>query len=748
MSATELVASILLHLIPVFAILFFYPFIRKPLWRKLYIRLSLCFMAFWFGYYVLPVLLFGFGLNLQPTEFNLSGVYNPWLSAIGYYITIFVNLVAIFVRETLLVMPFAFIFAPLISVVILILYLRGEKGSFKEKINELTYRYESSPLQKVRDRLAGKSWKEEKEMFKLMIVFLPISLYVLTLILTIFNQGAATAGIINTAIGVFIEDLVAYVASFLAAVYLLYSSKLSFRGRSVGDRIRFSVDRFLLTTGTILAAFSIIAFVISFSQSLITLAYFVIHYVMMSVIFAILLPLFEPFGSLVLIKTINSLRRFSLKVKSTSIFNRRTLTALVLGFTIASAALLLQFVIELVTPLLGPIQNYYDIPKITGGTLLLTFSDELLFIRLFMIFSLQDVFQIIVLSVILAWFTRQQNAPILGTVMSTAIFSTMYFALTNLGLAVSLIPTGQTYYWVTAVPALMTATDFTLPASRLGTLNVYGTLLTGGATLFMSLSPMLLLLFLTYLIRYWRHPFTLTRKVGDKDMTEKAYSSLGLMPSLAELKQSPEAFEFKYLGGKKLGAPIENMDPDTRRDIENVAGKLGGNGLVSLSQLADETKFKEKRIYEILRYLVSTRMVEVYGLEFASVTHRPTMQSLYVTTREGLSVFNYSFGSLSIDPALVSGMLTAITSFIKEATKSKQYLRTIEHGDVILIVEFGKLVFATIVADQETPDLRMKLRLFLDGFEIKHAALLSHWTGAVPDLTKDNTFVESIFGKY
>lgn len=745
-SATELVATILLHLVPVFAILFFYPFIRKPLWRKLYIRFSLCFIAFWFGYYVLPVLLFG--LVVPPTPFDLSGVYNPWLSAVGYYITVFFNVLVIFIRTALFVLPFAFLFAPLISIIVLMLYLRNEKSSFREKLNEISYRYEASPLHKVKERLLEGGWKVEKEIFKLMIVFLPISLYVLTLVLTAFTkQVEAIPGINVAQVGVFVEDLVAYLASFVAAVYLLYSAQLSFRGRSLGDKIRFSVNRFILTTGTILAFFSILAFVLEFSQYLIGLVYFFIYYVMMTVIFAFLLPLFEPIGSLVLIKAIDAIGRFKPKERLNRIFNRRTLSALFLGFVVASASLLIHYIVTLIT---SPPPSYFNLSSI--GTSPVSFADELVFIRLFMVVGSVDILELFLISIILFWFTRELAAPVFETAMFVAVFSTIYSVVlyaagSSLEIAPSLVAFNISYFWVTGVPSTMYAPGFDLLASRLGTLPFTGPLV-GGAALFLSLSPMLLLLLFVYALRYWKSPLVISREVGEENIVERAYSNISVMPSYSELKSSPRGFAFGYEHMRKQSPLPDNITAETTEDMQKIIGSLSKDGLVDISALVEGTKLKEKRVYELLKYLVSGRIVRAYEVEVESVTYKAAPQSLFITTTVGLDVFNYTFGNLKIDPALISGMLTAIISFVKEATRSRQFLRTIEHGDVVLVVEYGKYVFATVVTDQETPDLRNKLRTFLDNFEKRHADVLSKFTGQLPDVEKDKKVAESIFKQF
>jgi hypothetical protein len=752
MGIAEIATSILLNLIPVFVILFFYPFVRKNIWRRVYIRISICFVAFWVGYYILPIFLFA-SAGISATVFDLSNVYNPWVSAAGYYLTVFLNIAAIFIRSTLFVLPFAFLFAPLVSVLILALSLRGEKGSFRDKINELSYRFESSPLQRVRSRLMEKGWKEEKEMFKLMIVFLPISLWLLTVILILSGQGVLAGGTVNVNISAFVEDLVAYLASFLVAVYLLYSSKLSFRGRSVGDRIRFSVDRYLLTTGTILALFSIIAFVLQFSQSWTTIAYFVIHYAMMSVIFAVLLPLFEPFGSLLLIKTINFIRGSKTKTESRSFLNRKILFSLLSGFAVASAALLVDYIIVTGTSFFESVKEASQVyNQLLGSTCLInaspTFSDELLYIRLFMIFSFQDILEILIVSLVLVWFVRQWNTQISVTILSVAFFSSLYYVISNSQVVGNLIPLPGPYYWVTAIPAVMTATNFSLPASRLGTLEVTGSALDGGAIPFLSLSPLLLVLFLTYLIKYWKAPLYVTKEVKEKTITEQSYSELTLMPSMDELRDSPEGFVFRYKGSKNLEESLKNVAPEKRKDVKNLIEMLAKGEPMTLPALAKNTNMERKNLYDILRYLIYSRLVEIGGMEFASVTHKPALQSLYITTKDGLSILDYSFGSLTIEPALVSGMLTAITSFVKEATKSKEFLRTIEHGDVVLIVEYGTRIFATMIADQETPDVRIGLRKFVEEFERRHASVLAKWTGAMPNVEKDKELAEKIFKQY
>jgi hypothetical protein len=394
----------------------------------------------------------------------------------------------------------------------------------------------------------------------------------------------------------------------------------------------------------------------------------------------------------------------------------------------------------------------YEYFKLAGIDASVPFSDELIFIRLFLVFSSQDILELLLISAILFWFVRELSAPVFETVFFVAIFSTIYtvalYALGyNLEVVPSLVSINIPYYWVTGVPSTMTAPGFDLSASRLGTLPFTGALVVGAA-LFLSLSPMLLLLLFSYALKYWKNPLAISREVGEENIVERAYSSISSMPSYAELKRSPKGFAFTYLQMRKQSSLLEDLTAETKEDIEKLIGAFPKDGFVDIPTLVDETKLKEKRIYEILSYMVARRIVGAHELEIESVTYKAAPQSLFITTTEGLDIFNYTFGNLKIDPALISGMLTAIISFVKEATRSRQFLRTIEHGDVVLVVEYGKYVFATVVTDQETPDLRIKLRKFLDKFETRHADILSKWTGQIPDLEKDKKLAESIFEQY
>ncbi len=114
---------------------------------------------------------------------------------------------------------------------------------------------------------------------------------------------------------------------------------------------------------------------------------------------------------------------------------------------------------------------------------------------------------------------------------------------------------------------------------------------------------------------------------------------------------------------------------------------------------------------------------------------------------DGRDVFNFAFveGGLQ-DPGLISGMFSAITSFIKETTKSKTVLRTIDHGDVTILIEYGNQVLGALFAKgNQFSEVRNQLRSFIDKFEQKHATVLPNWNGALAHFKQDEVLVKEFF---
>ena len=172
----------------------------------------------------------------------------------------------------------------------------------------------------------------------------------------------------------------------------------------------------------------------------------------------------------------------------------------------------------------------------------------------------------------------------------------------------------------------------------------------------------------------------------------------------------------------------------------------------SLEELTLETGLKVTRIQEILDELTFDLEVpfnQVFTLlhkEFSYSFKEVTIDSLHVMMLDGRALLSHTFAAESqVEPALVAGLFSAITSFAKEAVRSEQLLKTIDHGDVVLTIEYAKHVFAAIFADSTSTELRKKLTSFLTDFEKRHGKTLPMWLGDLEVFYGDIQIVKEVF---
>ncbi|MHA1168749.1 MAG: hypothetical protein ACTSRU_13055, partial [Candidatus Hodarchaeales archaeon] len=174
---------------------------------------------------------------------------------------------------------------------------------------------------------------------------------------------------------------------------------------------------------------------------------------------------------------------------------------------------------------------------------------------------------------------------------------------------------------------------------------------------------------------------------------------------------------------------FEELSYDSKMSLEQIVTFMDTIGKSALS----EAKVKPFTILQ-----------KEYGYTYNEVA----LDSLHVMMTDGRSVFMHNFTEESkVEPALVSGLFAAITSFAKEAVQSEELLRTIDHGDVVLMIEYGKFVFTAIFAEDNSAIIRKKLRDFLDEFEKIHTKDLVDWLGDLSPFTEDATLVEKYFGQ-
>ena len=93
-------------------------------------------------------------------------------------------------------------------------------------------------------------------------------------------------------------------------------------------------------------------------------------------------------------------------------------------------------------------------------------------------------------------------------------------------------------------------------------------------------------------------------------------------------------------------------------------------------------------------------------------------------------------------------MFSAITSFVKEMTKSTEALKKIDHGDITILIEYGNRIFgALFIKGTQSSEVRAPLKEFLQKFVERYKDILKNWTGALVHFNDDenNKLVEDIF---
>ena len=93
-------------------------------------------------------------------------------------------------------------------------------------------------------------------------------------------------------------------------------------------------------------------------------------------------------------------------------------------------------------------------------------------------------------------------------------------------------------------------------------------------------------------------------------------------------------------------------------------------------------------------------------------------------------------------------MFSAITSFVKEMTKSTEALKKIDHGDITILIEYGTKIFgALFIKGAQSSEVRAPLKEFVEKFEERYKDILRDWSGALAHFKDDenNKLVKDIF---
>ncbi|MHA1330461.1 MAG: hypothetical protein ACTSR2_05220 [Candidatus Hodarchaeales archaeon] len=780
-------------------------------------------------YYPVP------GTNQWSTEWNsaaiikIGEIFVPVPLLLKYLFQHFINSVVIYLTYPIVILAFVFGISPFLSMVIMLYQTWGDKrkerrpikrllkqnseelkelqremkkasgdeaGEIKERINELNhekqdleeqlkaiptvkqrlqaiqYEMEASPFKEVIKRVKEKNWDNERELLKVLIAILPISLFLLMTILQILGEEENPSLLQGTSMGWFLEIFFAYIAILVFSVYLIKASKLSRKGKFLGNQLYIAMVQSLSTVGAFMSGLAVILFLLQYSDQIIVISYFVVYFVMVSVFFVLFLDIFEPFSVYLLIKLIETLKDLKLALKRISIRNTSFSigSGFVVGFLLAIGFFTYRVFIASIFINWETVQYETFFWLSQNYTSFLMGAILILFIRRWnwsvigtAIVSYCSLF--IVSIFIFGWYTNHWYT-ILGFSVDDLFPNFRGFVLIEPFTTVTSIFAGmiesKDIFWLTSVWKEGTFNNLTFIVPELHQIPVEwkGT---GGAFLGLLSIPYNLLHPLAIIMTYGSIVFLARRqffvetqkgtKIGEEKIHYKSiFSNMSSIPSVDELRKKSDII---LLGSQEINDPdlfgklksaLESIESGDRL-FETTLGKKK-----SIQELIQNDGFQVEEIHKVIDDLMFHHEIPVkevftfYYREFAFSFEEVTIDSLHVMMLDGRAVLSHTFGEESkVEPALVAGLFSAITSFAKEAVRSEQLLKTIDHGDVVLTIEYEKHVFAAIFADSTSTELRRKLAEYLHGFEKRYSKTLPMWLGNLDVFEPDHLIIEQMF---
>ncbi|MFX1285179.1 MAG: hypothetical protein ACFFB5_16100 [Promethearchaeota archaeon] len=641
-----------------------------------------------------------------------------------------------------------------------------EVRSVTQRLKEIQFEMEVSPFQEIRKRVKEKEWANERELLKVLIAILPITLFLLMTILRLLGETENPSLLQGTSMGWFLEIFFAYIATLVFSVYLIKASNLSRKGKFLGNQLYIAMVQSLSTVGAVTSGLAVILFLFEYFDQIFVISYFVVYFIMVSIFFVLFLDIFEPFSIYLLIKLIESFKNLKLTVKRIDRTNilKSTAVGIVIGFLLAIGFLVYRVILTGIARNIETVQydTFFWITQncisflicaalilffrrwnwsVFGTTLVIFVSISTVSFLVFGWFDLKwytllglptSIFRIggvplippfITLTSIFAGLTQGWELKWLTSVWKEGVFNEVQFIIPELR-QIPVIWQGQggTFLGILSIPYNL--------------LHPFAIILTYGAILFLA-----------------RRKFHVKTQKSDKEGEEKIqfrsiFSEMGRLPNLGELRNKSDII---------LVGTTPSDDPEVRQKVDEAwvsieNGQQLRDAITGTLKPLNEIDMPITEIYRILDEL--TFDIEVPFNQILTLLHREfsysfeevTIDSLHIMMLDGRAVLSHTFATESlVEPALVAGLFSAITSFAKEAVRSEQLLKTIDHGDVVLTIEYAKWVFAAIFADSTSTELRKKLNEFLTNFEERYAKTLPTWLGDLDIFKQDIEIIDEVF---
>ncbi len=739
----EIFFSFFLNGLPLLILIIPLFFIWKKNIGKYYFRIIAGAISFYLIYWVLPII---FQVGQTPNKLVTEDASSEnFALGIRYMAAHIGSLFSLFAFYPLVTLPFIFLVAPFISFILLWNHLRSEEGTIEDNLKHLTYEFDESPFDKIRNELFRNDWTREKEILKLMIVLLPISLYLLQTILDISGLQNISLTTGESALGWFIEILLVYLATLIFSIELLFSSKIAIKGRYWGIKLRKQTYRSLYSVGAPISILSLILFIVQYTASIFIIIYFFAYFIMVSIIFVLFLKLFEPISILIFVKIIEYWKTRKEKAQKFKATNW-------LYMVVASAVATGIFFILSIVVFNTLIAMFGEEHRIIINSAKFSYKNPTL--RNSFRFDLMNIFNIVVLTIIpifitayiFAYSLKYLRSIVLGIIVFFSIIMVFSIIFYYLG-ANPLISFAPIEYWLTGQLSYTDAFGFTFYTFRTATFdaNLFPegklTLLGILALPYLFTRYLMATIFWGIMIYYFQREFKVkTTTIDDKFVEKALFTTIGGFLTHKEYNDEAD----RYLITRNHEFTEESIEQETE-EFKRLLNTLEQDKF--LQEILPSAEAEKKQLYYTLNSLFKTHKIKIWQPEFKYRYAKVEKQGLYVIYKDGRDILNYPFVKDQLqDPGLVSGMFTALTSFIKETTKSSELLKTIDHGDITILLEYGFNFFgALFIKGSQTSEIREQLIQFINRFEKKHKSVLADWNGMLAPFRDDALIVEEIF---
>jgi hypothetical protein len=745
---SNIALTIFLNILPL--VLFAIPliFIRKKLIGKLYLRILIGISVFFLIYWVAPVI---FQFNLAPNRLENDTGQEGY--GLAYIFTHFGTLIVSFLSYPFLILPFIFFLAPFISMIIVWNNLKKTEGSMRENLEKISYEYNTRPLKLIKDELRKKGWHREKEILKLMIVLLPISLYILQVILKVSGLQNFSLTTAETALGWFLEILFVYLAVFIFSIELINSSKIAIKGRYFGEQVREDYFRSVFMVGLPISVISIFLFIVEYFDSIDVIFAFFAYFIMASIVFVLFLDIFEPISIFILVKLIHWWKKRKeeskqQKLNLSPLFNGLFFGALVVAiywgislisqYTIYGDPIYISNILDL------GLFNAYPIPFIRPEpTLNNALGFDVLIILSNLINSLLPLFLTVLFLFYAYKYGKKVILTLLGFLLVTIISSLILPLIPYLSSSPLISIISRDEYWFTGRTSVISFygidfATFRTASFRADLSGILGFL----AIPYIFTRNIFNIIFWSLFVYYLGREFKIKNiPLGEKLVKRVIFLDTGSFVTLNEFEKEDDDY---LVDVKEEEEKKEKKTPiiELEKLLEIIKKKE-----IYLDKLKETSTQQTETLYENLKYLYSCKEIDLWKTELTYTFERVKKQGLYIIYEDGRSPFDYKFSEdATQDSGLISGMFSAITSFIKETTKSTEFLQTIEHGDVTILIEYGRNLFgALFIKGNQTSEIRTQLRKFVAQFEEKYKDVLKDWGGELKPFRGANKLVEKIF---